>query len=357
MSNSPIEKFFSGNTSDEERKIILEWLKDGAAEKEVQKQIIEYFKSDNDKKIIWNNENSLQSLKGKLNLANHDTENSGTEGAGVNGAKASKDSQSRWSFQGMLVKTAAVFVILIASYLVFRQLDKNYFLSVPSITSDIERGTEKGQKLSIYLADGSKVILNSDSRITYPKEFETDSRRVILEGEAFFEISKNPQKPFIVQTGAFETVVLGTSFIVNADPDCDKISVALKSGEVLVRQKPEEKKDSPVFEKVRLIPGKMVTIDITSGTNDISGFDEISVFAWTNNILYFKEEKLKNVFRRLETWYNVKFVFNNNYENKKDIQYSGKFENESLENVLTGLSYINDFEFDIEGKIVEVNFR
>jgi len=355
MDNSSINNFFNGNISEEDRKKFLEWIRSEEAEHVIETNIREYFNNDHDKKLIWNDKGTLETIKARIR--------SNDRGSGPSGQKKinpeiyTVSPNVGRSIRHVFLKSAAAILILIStSYFFVTYLGNQKSTAAGEQIENITKVADRGQKLSIYLSDGSKVMLNSESKISYPREFSTHVRKVKLEGEAFFEITKNPDRPFVVQTGEYETVVLGTVFIVTAKPQCEQISVALKSGEVYVRKNNNE--NAPLSsEKIHLTPGNIVTIDLSDGSKDISNFDINSVFDWTNNTLFFKEEKLEDVFKRLEVWYNVKFEFNSKYEGKKHIKYSGKFENESLENVLIGLSYVNDFEYNINGKIVNINFR
>ncbi len=104
---------------------------------------------------------------------------------------------------------------------------------IPTIVQ-IEKSTEPGQKLSFHLEDGTKVILNAGSKIWYPSNFNIHEREVILEGEAFFEVSKDASRPFRIVTESVVTTALGTSFNINAFPSNENIEIALVTGKVSV---------------------------------------------------------------------------------------------------------------------------
>jgi transmembrane sensor len=97
-----------------------------------------------------------------------------------------------------------------------------------------EQWVPAGQKASLTLPDGSHVWLNAQSRLRYPQAFATDIRQVELQGEAFFEVKRDPAHPFVIRTGTLQTKVLGTSFNVSAYPGEKSVEVAVLTGKVRV---------------------------------------------------------------------------------------------------------------------------
>lgn len=110
------------------------------------------------------------------------------------------------------------------------QLDKRVDLFGGSGYEEIY--VAKGERLQMMFQDGTRVYINSDSRLKYPKKFALSSREVYLEGEAYFVVSKNPARPFIVNLNGPAIHVLGTSFDVNAYPDNKNITVCLDEGHI-----------------------------------------------------------------------------------------------------------------------------
>ncbi len=109
----------------------------------------------------------------------------------------------------------------------------------------IERVNKSVDTLMISLPDNSSVLLSQNSLIRYPRAFAGDSRKVVLEGTAFFEVTKNPAKPFYVDVGKIMAKVLGTSFEISTDPTDGQVRVVVKSGAVSIYSNPEEYRDDP----------------------------------------------------------------------------------------------------------------
>ncbi len=214
----------------------------------------------------------------------------------------------------------------------------------------IEKHVLNGQKLRIFLPDGSIVWLNSDTELKYPEKFGDHVRIVELEGEAFFEVTKNPEKPFIVKSGALTTTALGTSFNIRVYSSENNIQVTLVSGKVLVESEPKND------HKFILDPGYGVQYLKDKGTVDKEKISIEKIIAWKDGILQFDNDNFQTVIKKLSRWYGVKFILEGNFENEK-WGYSGWFKNDYLENVLESISFSQDFEYKIENEIVTLKLK
>ena len=221
-------------------------------------------------------------------------------------------------------------------------------LSNESTTLLVEAVNGKGQKSIIYLPDGTVVNLNSSSKLVYPKIFEKEVRKVYLEGEAFFEVTKS-NKPFIVQTDQLNAKVLGTSFNINAFPDLEEISVSLVTGKVLIS--PSE--NDSYF--LVLEPGEKGEVDRGKGLITKEKFYYEEEVGWKEGILLLKDLPFKEALRRVEQWYGVEFLINQ--MPRQDYQITGRFENESLENVLKSIGFTVRFDHQIKENKVYLNFK
>jgi len=211
-----------------------------------------------------------------------------------------------------------------------------------------EHTTPLGVKSTLTLNDGSKVILNSGSTLKYVKNFEVDKRILYLSGEAFFEVMKDSVRPFSVNSGDVVTTALGTSFNIRAYKNED-LNISLLSGKVAI--------DLGMMnsESVLLENGEALKVDLEAGKFIKGSFDIDQEIGWTQKKIIFEKVKLNEAIRVIENWYGVKFIF----QNKPDpaLLLSGIYQDETLENVLGGLSYTARFDFKIKEDVVKIKFK
>jgi ferric-dicitrate binding protein FerR (iron transport regulator) len=170
-----------------------------------------------------------------------------------------------------------------------------------------------GQTSHLILFDGTEVWLNSGTTFRYPDRFNSSERKVYLEGEAYFKVAPNKKLPFKVHTGQMEIEALGTSFNVSAFPDDSIHTVVLVEGSVQINN-PEGKK----IEK--MLPGQIAFQN--PGRNIRIEQVSTSVYTtWKDGILNFREERLEDIAKKLERWYNLEISFEN--ENLKKYLITG----------------------------------
>ena len=215
------------------------------------------------------------------------------------------------------------------------------------LKSDIiqTKSTEPGQKLTIHLSDGSVAILNANSSITYSREFSDTMRFVQMQGEVFFEVAKNVEKPFVVSTSQLNTTALGTSFNIKAYENGHQ-QVSLITGKVKV-----EPRNSDLVNYLQ--PGEEITL--SNGKISKDRFDILTKVLWKEGIIYFDNTPLKECFRTLEQWYGVKIEVIG-MAPSKTLKVSGRFDNDYLTNVLKSISYTHDFMYEIDEKRVHITF-
>ncbi|WP_154854919.1 FecR family protein [Cyclobacterium xiamenense] len=198
----------------------------------------------------------------------------------------------------------------------------------------ITRAVPKGKKSIVTLSDGTRVFLNAESELTYPKNHSGEQRWAKLKGEAFFEVKKDPKR-FRVLTKGSEIDVLGTSF--NVKEEGQGLEIALVSGKVRVRNSQGN--------QVELAPLEMVKVD-ASGISEKRGFDLLAITGWKDRILVFQSDNLEQVVGKLEKWYGIDLVFSGKVSDHWN--YSGTYHNENLENVLKGISLTSGLRYRIE---------
>src|SRR5690554_1944196 len=208
--------------------------------------------------------------------------------------------------------------------------------------------TPPGMKSSVTLGDGTKVTLNSGSVLRYNETYFPDKREVFLEGEAFFKVYPDLDRPFTVKTGEVSTTALGTSFNIMAYEE-ENLLISLVTGKVAITL-PSEHTDQIILE-----PSESLKIRPHKGDFLKTTFDEEEVMGWTRKMIVFNNTELHAAIRTLENWYGVTFHFHN--QPKSGMYLQGKFYNETLENVLDGLSYTAELNFQIEKNTVNITFK
>jgi len=218
-----------------------------------------------------------------------------------------------------LLRIAAAVIILTTLTFTGKYIISNHFLSPKSVIATLS--VEKNK--IVELSDGSFITLNRDSKVSFPDKFNTRRRKVKLTGEAFFEISPDANRPFIIDAGNGKVTVLGTSFNVITNNSKNEVEVLVASGKVLV-----ESKDGT--RSLTLEPGKLGVINNNTSSSMIN--TDINYLAWNTEILTYEGTRLEDVFSDLQRAYNISVeVYNNDILNR---QLTSKFDNESAETII-----------------------
>jgi ferric-dicitrate binding protein FerR (iron transport regulator) len=204
------------------------------------------------------------------------------------------------------------------------------------------KSNPSGKKSIITLGDGTKIYLNASSKLVYPQVFQDAIRNITLDGEAYFEVVKDG-RPFTVSVGKNTIDVMGTSFNVKQKGNGD-LSVALVEGKVKVN----DKSGNQVF----LDPNEMLVIQ-ENGEFYKSGFNPLEITSWKDMNLVFSRDSFEEVKAKIENWYGVEIEVKGRIHN--NWVYSGEYKEESLENVLRGISLTSGLKYKIEGKKVIIN--
>ena len=259
---------------------------------------------------------------------------------------------------------AAVTGIMIMAGIYLNQLPAKETKVVPVQRSEVI--TRNGSKTRLTLPDGTKVWLNAGSKLSYPNTFGNALREVALTGEAFFDVTKNPQKPFVIHTSKMDIRVLGTAFNVKCYPDEKKIETSLIRGsiEVTLKDRPTEKIYLKPNEKLTLINDEVITERkpntgkkkteesilaepmVTIGYITHQPADNSVVeTSWVENKLVFRGETFEEVALKMERWYGVTINIAN--ENLKKEHLTGAFEKENITQALDALELTTDFNYVI----------
>ena len=338
-----IVKFLTDEASENEKEALLAWASESAENKKLYVEL----------KDIW-----------EVVKAEGSTRFDGTQAwqkfVDQLDKKKKDDSKPRKliAFRNNFLRIAAAVVVTFSlSWAIFSSNSNQ-----PKIQAVNEINVPLGSKTQIVLPDGSKVWINSGSKLSYKTNFNESERVLDLTGEAFFEVVKNPKKPFIVKTGALDVKAYGTSFNVKSYPDDDYVETTLVEGIVTIENESDNKQIAKLKpnqktllrkedgkesfdhivrkQKARAEIEKIVTVDKNIGLILAETRPE-SLIAWKEQKLFFNSEALEEIVPKLERWYGVEIHLQS--ESLKKEQFTGKFiHNEPIAQVLDAIRLTNN---------------
>ena len=245
-----------------------------------------------------------------------------------------------WAYYRRYLSGIAAAVVLVSGIVWYAARSENARQAIVIQTAR----TQKGETRQLTLPDGSVVMLSYDSELRYPSVFHDSVRRVVLIGEAQFSVKKNPKQPFIVETAAAQTRVLGTAFDLREYPGEGNTALLVTEGEVRFTHKISPKSEVVTAGMTGLIEGKQLSVRHVSGAE--------AQALWLNNALRFDDVPLTQVTRVLERRYNVSIQIRN--EPLKNQRYTGAFKNPSLSAVLGSLSTAVGFRYEVRGETISL---
>lgn len=199
-----------------------------------------------------------------------------------------------------------------------------------------EFSTPPGQRAKVVLVDGTEVWLNANSTLRYPEHFDLKQREVELHGEAFFEVEKNKEKPFIVKTSKMDIKVTGTKFNVSAYEAEEYFVASLVEGSISVSCANDPNHD------YSLRPQQQIAV--SDHSSEISLFEDTDFMAWKEGMLVFDDMLLTDIIKKLELFYDVSIVVKNT--KLTNLRYTGKFrQRDGVESVLKKLQIVYPFTF------------
>lgn len=312
MMNEQITKYFQGELNTAER---LQFLRQVEANDELKKQFIEY--------------KNMQALLALSNQMDNKEEN-----------------VQRYILFNKIIRTKKIRKIILhaTSYaaVITLLVLSTYWLTISHYNSqqslaNIENTlyVPAGQRVRLTLQDGTEVWLNSQTKLSYPTFFSGDERRVTVEGEAFFDVAKNPEKPFIVSSRGVEMKVLGTKFNVYSYPGKESIQTSLLEGGLKVYFPNAESSG------ITLKPNEQVTINGTQ--MKVGTLSHADYFLWRDGIFSFINEPLINILKKLELYYDVKIIVED--PSIYSWEYTGKFrQRDGIDQILYMIQRIHKFK-------------
>ncbi|MCF8716005.1 FecR family protein [Joostella atrarenae] len=228
----------------------------------------------------------------------------------------------------------------VGSDLVFQPINKkDYSINTVHVPN--------GKTLNIILSDSTSIHINAGSTLKFPTNFEKDKKRVVtLEGEGFFNVTKNKEQPFIVKTTALDITVLGTQFNVNAYANNLNSNIALIEGSVKVSSKNKNIKG------IQLAPNQTATLNVGSNNIDVKNEDVSKYTAWIEGKIIIEAIPFSEIIKQLERKYNVTII--NNNKALEDQNFTASFDIETIDEVMEAFKISVPFEYKIQGKEITI---
>lgn len=323
-----ISRYLTGRASESEKEELEQWLSTSSANREMFERLKELWS------VSYSNEapDNLAQVRDRIWIA----------GTGSQQRLKPPVGQTinlfHWS------KVAAVLFILFGGVWLFNQLAKVNSTELGSIAWVVKSNPE-GQKSRHILSDGTRVWLNAGSSLKYVENFTDTLRLVELTGEAFFEVAKDRQKPFIVKAGGIQTEALGTAFNIRAYDDESKINVALLEGKVRIQNNIRS-------QLALLSPGEELYASKNNTNFSKLKFNYENTFGWKDGILIFDGVDFTTFCRTIERWYGVKVEVMGKAPN--DWELRARYQREDLTHILRDISFNKNLNFEIQDKKVHI---
>jgi len=240
---------------------------------------------------------------------------------------------------GRLAEIAAIFLIgILLTTLAY------YTFSDPGKAGwQVVSTYENAEIQQVELADGSIVYLNANSKLYYPETFEGATRTIEFEGDGFFDITKNPAKPFIIKAKKAEIKVLGTSFNINTKKGEDKVEVLVETGKVQLTNLKD--KDYEILEPGYL--GRLTKDDVTKEKNSDKNY-----LSWKTRVLNFDNVPFNEIIEVLNRVYNINIQYDELIINNSEIYTP--FINKPLDTVLQIICVTKNLKYEKVGNNIEL---
>lgn len=313
--------YLEGNLTEEETQYLLEKVKTDKEFSEAFEDIAEIFSA---KTHLHGNDNRAHRALAKLNVKIDELEHTELVGNEV--------PQKRFFKIQQWMAVAASVVLLAAGFFIY-QTAQNSLASHKNHPAYAAIYTLPGQQKKVTLPDGTSVILNASSSLRLADDFGQEKRKVYLNGEAWFDVKRNPQKPFIVTTGKVATQVLGTHFNVSAYQNDSNITVSLVQGKVQVDI------SNDLAKRMILDPGKQLVYSKADQQTRVADFTTEEITGWKENKLVFNYDSWPEVAKKLSRWYGIPVELKDS--TLLHCKLKGTFDRLPFEKVMQQLNYVS----------------
>ena len=315
-----LEKFFKKEASSEERRILIEWIRKPGIRNEFNLLCEQMWKEaavEIDKTVEEEMWNHLQ--------------------RNLDEPKILSPKKRRW--QPIIYKVAATILLPVclglATYFGVEHMNK--------VSQDpFMVAVDYGQKANLTLPDGTKVWLNSATHLSYDAEYNKSDRKIYLDGEAYFEVAPDKNRPFYVETEEVKIRVLGTVFDVNTHYTRG-VRTVLVEGAVALEWGDQK--------EIRMKPGELADFDRTTTEVTLKEVDVTSYISWKEGYFVFEDEPLEEIMHTLSLWYDKEFLFVG--KRSRTLHFSGHIKRyERIETILSAITDVTGVEFRMNGQII-----
>lgn len=247
-----------------------------------------------------------------------------------------------------LLRIAAVLLLVLGGHFIYQQLLRPAQTITPA-TAWTTWSSEWGQRRTLQLPDGSRLLLNNNTTIKIPDGYGKDNRHIIVvKGAVYVEVKEDSRHPFTVETKGVRTTVLGTRFIVKSFDYTAQASVALLSGKVNVRNISSGR-------ELLLQPGQQAHWDTIHHRMKVAAVDTMALHTWKTGRLVFYNTPAAEVIEQLEDWYGVPFRITG--KPRPEQRFSGAFDNDKLEKVLNVFCFTAGGTYQLQHGTVVITFK
>jgi len=332
-----LKRYFNNTCSDSEKEFVKSLFKDPAAERELGTLVRKHWNETelDHPEMKEAAERILDRIHHQINLETLEENRK---------PKAIKRIISLYS------KIAAILLLPLLVYTLYQTSQTNT-ASGPALPGQkmayAEIVSPPGARTRFELPDGSTGWLNADSKLKFPVKFTGNERKLNLTGEAWFNVVKNPKVPFVVDASGVEVIAVGTKFNVLAYPDQKNVEVTLETGKVLIKRR-------TAFTNKRIAelkPGDHVVVSKDAGKVKKEKELKTQQFTdWRNGKLIIRDDKMTNVVKKLERWYNVKIDIRD--KEIEDYVYRATFQDESIDEILRLLKLTSPIDYRVKKRKV-----
>ncbi len=358
--------------------LIVRNLKNDISEKEKGKLFKWVYSNHENEKLYYHIKDIWETARYDTTIKNANVDFAWEEFALLAIEEESKHFKERKALSRNLKKVLQIAALIVITFGIGFFVQKN----IPEKASYTSVKVPYGARSEVLLPDGSKVWVNSGSQIEYPADFKGREVNLFLEGEAYFEIVKNPKRKLNVKTSSINIQVLGTKFNVKSYNEEDRVETTLVNGSISITGKIGKKlikdpillkpREQAVLVKsensVQVLDSAQPDADKSESENSkiqdrgeetlkpmmkINGEIDVEPFvSWKDNKLVFKGERFDELAIKMERWYNVEIIIKD--DELKNARYTGTFEKETIEQAIAALSISLPFTYEINKNRIEI---